>query len=112
MQKFTVDRKTWYRGRGGSGSRLLRKDGMMCCLGHIGKQCGLKEKDLLNFTSPSRTQKNRSKWPTKLLTPTMNSHICMKMMRVNDEIHNNSKRREDELKKLAVEANFELEFIN
>lgn len=48
MAHYTINRKTWYRGRSGGGSSLLRSDGMRCCIGQIGEQIGIPDKFLLN----------------------------------------------------------------
>ena len=39
MAKFTVDRKTWFRGQSSSDSKLLREDGQRCCIGFVAQQC-------------------------------------------------------------------------
>lgn len=45
--KFVIDRKTWWRGQGSGGSRLLRScDGMMCCIGSVCLQLGSKQEDI------------------------------------------------------------------
>ena len=41
--RVTVDRRTWYRGRGNRESKLLRKDGRMCCVGFLCKVMGWKD---------------------------------------------------------------------
>jgi len=46
--KFIVERKTWFRGKGAEESRLLRNDGTRCCIGFVGKQCGVTDEEMLN----------------------------------------------------------------
>lgn len=48
VTEFTIDRNTWYRGRGGEASRLLCDGGERCCLGFYGQACGLSDEDLLD----------------------------------------------------------------
>lgn len=49
---WTVDRKTWYRGKGANLSRLRNENGMMCCLGHRALACGLKPEQIEGLKSP------------------------------------------------------------
>jgi len=49
--KFIVDRKTWYRGRGGAYSRLLTNDGKRCCIGFVCKQAGIPDSSIKNERS-------------------------------------------------------------
>lgn len=61
MLKVIVNRKTWYRGQGGPGSRLLLEDGRRCCVGFLAKRLGasdetlLEECDLLALTPCKQT---------------------------------------------------------
>lgn len=67
--KFIVDRKTWYRGKGSDESMLLRDDGMRCCIGFVGKQCGIDDNELQHATTVLSTVSSDSsgihpsKWP-------------------------------------------------
>lgn len=45
-EKFTIDRKSWYRGNGPAVSKLLREDGKMCCVGFFAKACGFSDSDI------------------------------------------------------------------
>lgn len=47
-KKFTIDRSKWYRGKGDCNSKLLRKDGSMCCVGFYAKACGLSDEDIID----------------------------------------------------------------
>lgn len=50
---FTIDVDRWYRGKGGTDSRLLRKqDGMMCCLGQYLAACGVDQDVLRGVGGP------------------------------------------------------------
>lgn len=54
MQKFTLDRSRWYRGKGPGGSALLRaSDGKMCCLGLYLESCGVPHGELTWKVYPS-----------------------------------------------------------
>lgn len=65
MAKFTVDRKTWYRGQDNLKSRLLReKDGMRCCIGFVGQQCGIPNDVLLEKSFISSCEDSyQAHWP-------------------------------------------------
>lgn len=53
MIECRVDRKTWYRGKGGKESRLLRDDGTRCCIGFLGKELKIPDDDMLQETELS-----------------------------------------------------------
>lgn len=57
--EFTVKRSDWYRGRGASGSRLLRTDGMMCCMGFYAEACGIPPERLVGQSSLSQIKELR-----------------------------------------------------
>jgi len=45
--KLTIDRKRWLRGEGADNSFLRRiEDGKMCCIGFLGKACGIPDAHL------------------------------------------------------------------
>jgi hypothetical protein len=78
--KFTVWRDRWSRGRK---SQLLASDGMMCCLGFLGKACGAADDDILHGCTPSYRLGVR--WPAGLLKEYNNdSDICEQIIEVND----------------------------
>lgn len=122
--KFTVDRKTWYRGYGSDNSKLLLENGMMCCLGHISLQCGLTERQILHRTTPYRAITNDGFLGQKVFNVPVGfdwllndshdstSEIAGEMMNVNDSIELSEEIREKRLIELAAKAGHELEFIN
>lgn len=122
--KFIVDRQTWYRGHGPDNSKLLREDGMMCCLGHVSLQCGLTERKILNKTTPYRALTNEGILGQKIFNVPVGldwllndshdatSEIAAQMMNVNDLMDLSEELREEQLRELAAKAGHELEFIN
>lgn len=46
MISVVIDRRTWYRGKGGACSRLLLDNGMRCCIGFLGTQIGIKDETM------------------------------------------------------------------
>src|SRR3954462_4130148 len=46
--EFTVKRSKWHRGQGAKGSKLLRDDGTMCCVGFLSKACGASDAEIIN----------------------------------------------------------------
>lgn len=115
--KFTVERATWYRGNGATGSRLLRaEDGMRCCLGHVGKQCGIPDIAMQEIGSPGaiRSKEEREKFPIAFLGPTTtcnNSPFTGQCVAANDDPNINDEEREVKLIKLFKSNNLELEFV-
>lgn len=60
--KFTIDRKTWLRGK--HPSKLLNGKGMSCCLGQVCLQQGIESKDILNIrVIPGLSSNCRAKLP-------------------------------------------------
>ncbi len=106
METFIIDRNTWLRGQ--FNSMLFRaKDGKMCCLGQIGLQCGLNEKDmsehLIEFHNVN---------PFFISLMNKNYFLSMKAMGINDNIYTNDKYKEIQLKSLFAKYDVELKFIN
>ena len=114
LPKFVVPRSTWWRGHGPDGSKLLRgSDGMRCCLGHVGQQCGMSDEQLRNITDPGACGVHRM-WPTLLIDykkVDSISIVCMEMMQTNDSDRYSEVDRESRLQALAIQAGFILEFV-
>lgn len=49
---YTIDRRTWSRGRTETGSLLLGPDGRQCCLGFVCEQMGVPREKLANMATP------------------------------------------------------------
>jgi len=121
--KFIIDRTKWLRGEGYKQSRLLRpSDGKQCCLGQIGRQCGLSVRSIKDQIGPSdavqKFHSTRMKWPEPLRpTPAIGGISCdpdlsRTMMLVNDDTDISDSEREARLIDLAKVEHIELEFIN
>lgn len=63
MTTYIVDRDTWYRGKGRNSSFLLTREGQRCCIGFVGKQCGVPDKDMVGVGGV-RGVPGRHSWPT------------------------------------------------
>lgn len=129
VRKFTINRRTWLRGRPYK-SWLRNSNGSMCCLGHFGRACGIDTMPLTNRTSPyhmigalnyARYELNHEQFVKALLTKydtsTMNADITVNLMVTNDKKSMPPKKREEEIKKLFAEipapyGPIEVEFIN
>jgi hypothetical protein len=112
--KFIIDGNTWHRGQGSQGSRLLRHDGNMCCLGHVGKQCGIDDTGLLGMTMPYKLWYTDANKFTEFLEPTSegNRQILAQMANINDAQEMNDTDRMKELSALALSIGHEFKFIN
>lgn len=109
--KFVIDRKRWYRGKGGAYSRLLRHDGAMCCLGQVARQCGLRAKDIRNECSPGDVDTGGI-LPAWLFNGSSDSEDCKYAMSLNDAEAYSDKHREKWLKRLFKKHGAQLTFIN
>lgn len=55
IEKLTINRKKWFRGRGSDQSALRCRDGRQCCLGFLGSACGFTARDLNDVGLPEAT---------------------------------------------------------
>lgn len=119
--KFTVQRSRWYRGQGGSGSKLALEDGTMCCLGFLGRDCNIPGEALLNVGTPDLVPtKEVEKWPEGLVarmgdvkhTPLpVTTATGTQIIRVNDATYLTDDRREKELVRLFKQIDVDVEFV-
>jgi len=120
--KYIIDRQVWYRGKGATGSALLREeDGHMCCLGQVALQCGLTEAEIIGEGEPEDIRQDATRMPTWLLRNCGesdgcavfgNSPDCCEAMDVNDCEAVSDGSRENRLKRIFAKHGDELEFIN
>lgn len=108
MTKFIVDRKTWYRGKGSENSRLLRVgDGMRCCIGHVGRQCGIGDDNLRGKAAIINVPMAVDhKWPKWMLTTAIKGAYF-----INDNMDMDDTNRELQLQALFVRYGDEIEFV-
>lgn len=126
--KLKIDRSKWLRGGPG---RLLDEAGMMCCLGFLGKACGINKADMLHVGQPSEIssepRRNKAVWerlrterplPGKALValapepfePEPSCYGELPLIWINDNGKITEKRREklltEEFAKIGVEVEF------
>lgn len=130
VKSFTVDRKTWYRGKSGDSSCLLNNAGNRCCLGFYASACGVEDKQMRNLLSPGSlvelaktgstydkfdrsVSRDVNEWKTKLTRSSSvdNSETCMKMMQVNDEEKITEEVREKKLTALFASIGIKIKFV-
>jgi len=51
VKSFIIDRRKWFRGKGGEDSQLLKTNGKMCCVGIYGKALGVPRKYLFDIAT-------------------------------------------------------------
>jgi hypothetical protein len=105
--KYTVDRRTWYRGHS-VGSRLLRDDGGKCCIGFVGQQCGISNAELFDmqvaYGVPSKL------WPTWMTDES--SADIWHAYHTNDDENITDEVREVRLQTIFARHGDEIEFVN
>lgn len=112
MKKLIINRKKWYRGKGGKGSFLVLSDGpqggKMCCLGFLGLACGISARSMTDVSTPSDvlSDKIRKKWPEGLI----GTNVGACLIATNDEGGMTARKRESELKRLFKEIDYRVEF--
>lgn len=121
MKKLVIDREKWYRGKGFMGSALRVEDTeTYCCLGFLGKSCGLLDQHITGIGSPGGLQsKYREEFPPELFTegedPSSlvgNSAWTSRAIALNDDEHLAEPDREAALTYHFHQIGYELEFIN
>lgn len=121
--KLKIDRKYWMRG---TGEGMLSDGQQMCCLGFLGKACGINDTMLNGMGNPSDLRdgasKNKRFWDLmsaplvekRSLGKIGNGHICTSVedvfIQINDSQRIKDPRREDllisEFAKVGVEVEF------
>ena len=105
--KLIIDRKEWLRGEGGENSYLLRhSDHKRCCIGILGKACGIEDHIMLVETTADSTPD--AAWPEWCLK----SADIAEAYRVNDNPTIGDIKREHELTKIFARHDIEVEFID
>lgn len=108
--KFTVERATWFRGQGPD-SRLF-VDGKRCCLGFVGKQCGIPDEEMANIGRPNFvTRQYKLLYPAAFLKDEAETRFTDKCVLVNDNMYLDDVDREKTLVMLFEEQGLELEFV-
>jgi hypothetical protein len=106
--KFTVYRKTWLHGKGGTDSELLRADGMRCCIGFVGQQCGVPDEAMMGICTVDEI-----KGSARLLFPVwiQNDPDIGEAYSTNDSPGFSDPEREAELKEIFASHGDEIEFM-
>lgn len=119
--KLTIDRDKWLRG---TGDGALYLGGAMCCLGFLGRACGIGVEDLYGIGCPSGLQdgqakKHRKVWelmnnsletPRKVLDD-LASDVEAIFIAINDSTLIGDKKRERLLTKEFAKIGVEVEFV-
>lgn len=104
----TINRRLWYRGKGGEHSKLLREsDGMMCCLGFLARRCGVTKKAMAGLCEPEQLENvDRGRLPG----PTEDD--WNDFVRTNDSVAITEEQREEKLTALfRDELGIEVRFV-
>jgi hypothetical protein len=115
--KYVVDRRTWFRGKGADDSKLLMDNGMRCCIGFVGKQCGISDDDLLGVAEVTAMHYDKKKFPTWMREPyslkgKAGLTVIGQAYHTNDDENINDEQREARLKEIFAEAGDEIIFEN
>jgi len=115
--KLVINRKTWGRGTG-RGS-LLNIEGQKCCLGFLGRACGIPEDELLNLEMPHEVsadpKKNKKVWDYMFIVhgPDRDqTDVAGTLANVNDASSITDKQREHKIKRLFKSLGVEITFKN
>lgn len=105
VKTFVVKRSQWLRG---TGEGFLRNtSGMQCCLGFVGRQCGIKAKDMRSVEMPYNLLDGLS-----AKYPTLSKGSWDEFAKVNDAQDVTDRVREKDLKALAKKRGFRFKFVD
>lgn len=102
LRTFVIDRETWLRGDW-QHSKLLRPDGLMCCLGQVALQLGATKKDIRDVSAPIGVGRPLDWNPA--------SAALSQMMQDNDMAGVVDSTRERRLNKSAKRIGWRLKFV-
>lgn len=104
--EFVIDRSEWACGQESWGS-LADSHGTYCCLGLLGKACGVSDQDMRNFGYPATDENpEHRKYPLGLNDPSITRPIAA----VNDNPDIPQDKRERELKRMFADEGVKVTF--
>lgn len=113
--KFTVKRSKWKNARSFTEeeTRLLNREGHMCCLGFVAKQCGAKNKDIQYESTPASIEKIPERLQGIFVYEgyRSNTPLSVEAMAINDDATITNSVRERKLKSLFKKYGHEIEFV-
>ena len=112
--KWIIKRSKWLRGVDSLQSRLLRDDGLMCCIGQVCSQLGVPDEKLFNITCARdifTTGQSPLTHPTGDGTNTDKAWVRL-AYEVNDDVSIIDSVRERKLEALAAENGHSFEFVD
>lgn len=116
MFKLTIDRSEWLNEKTANwktiGSCLFdSKQNRMCCIGIYLNQLGMEKNSLEYFGGPGSifSIPVEAKWLKG--APFDTSVTCNLLMRTNDKKYDTEEEREDEITRLFLTENIEVEFV-
>lgn len=111
--KVQIDREIWDRGSGIG--LLVSNENCICFLGFVGLACGIPLEDIVRQSTPSSFYTTNTKWPASIVNNNNMTEFAWSLMKVNDcfgpEYNVTDQERENELIKLAAQANIDVEFV-
>lgn len=113
--KFVVKRSEWYRGKGSSASMLLRKDGMKCCIGFVGQQCGIPDYELMcrrQVWTFTRSCHLETVWPEWMMRAVGDYTDINKAYVFNDDPNISDTEREFKLAEIFKKNGDEIVFVD
>lgn len=117
--ELIIDRKTWYRGMGASGSALLRDDGTRCCVGFFGAACGVPDEQLLDVQIAAKVKCGADRFPRWALEKSHDSmaetnHLTdiAQLYEINDDTYLSGAKREWIIIKIFARHDVQVRFVD
>ena len=112
--KWIIKRSKWLRGVDSVDSRLLRDDGLMCCIGQICRQMGVPDEKLLDKSFARHVFTTGQSPLTNPVSERTNvDHDWVKLAyKINDDVSIIDSFREQQLEALAAKNGHSFEFVD
>lgn len=105
--KVVIDRRRWYRGKGGDGSMLRKLSGKQCCLGFLCRALKVPAKAMLELAMPTEVS-SQYELPAWL----RRSRDVTRAADWNDNLDFSEKEREKRIAKLFARHDIQVRFTN
>lgn len=120
---YTIDRRTWRRGKLGEGEgQLLNYEGFKCCLGFVAIQDGVPADSIIRIGLPSgmifdKNFKSPIFGPNKCISNSddyyfSDSFLTDEAYKINDDTSISEEMREEALKEIFKRYGHEIQFFN
>jgi len=113
IKSFTIDRKIWLRNDTMNSCLFREKDNKLCCLGILGRKCGVPDNEMAGLGEPSDISKEwQDRFPSWLLgSAAADRKEVYKFISINDNERTTDASREKALTEAFAKHNIKVKFV-